>query len=264
MNNLADSDLNAGAGTLLDRLAIGLIAVAVAFIAIVAGSPFSQSLLAGAILMAIYGFFTKQRDLIAIAPFLPGFGLLAWWANYGIYFLTPHTIDSTLLRIDRGVGVAVFHWASTHPAIHECLAAGYFGLGLAAAVTICGSRRRPELLRACVIAAATAPFFYLLFPAVGPRWIGHAAARNCVPSLHMTWALLLWIYSPKLLRIPMLLFAVLIATATMGLGEHYAVDLLAALPFTVAVYVAARFPLSRLRHMLSHFQNKAAGGLPEA
>src|ERR1039458_1694808 len=61
-----------------------------------------------------------------------------------------------------------------------------------------------------------------------------------MPSLHLTGALLLWIHASPRMRIPMLIFAILTAPAALGRGEHYAVDLLAALPFTAVVSVAAR------------------------
>jgi len=230
----------------LDKVAVFAIAISVGFIAIVASSPFSRGLLAGAVVMAIYGYLSDQTDLIAIAPALPGFGLIAWWGNYGVYLLTPRTLDATLLRLDHGVGVTVFAWVTTRPAIHSALVAVYVGLGLAGGIAICSSPRRAELVRACVIAAALAPIFYFLFPAVGPRWIGQPAARDCVPSLHWTWSLLFLIYSSRRMMLPMAIFAFLTAAATMGLGEHYAIDLVAALPFTAAICVLARFPIERI------------------
>ena len=82
----------------LDKAAVVLMLVAVAFVTLVAHAPFSIGLLMGALLMAAYGWRTGQQDLIGIAAFLPAFGLLAWAANYGVYRITPHVIDSALLR----------------------------------------------------------------------------------------------------------------------------------------------------------------------
>lgn len=96
---------------------------------------------------------------------------------------------------------------------------------------------------------------YFIFPVSGPIYIfGHlyplhtptiyfsavrpiytlAAARNGMPSLHFTWALLLFINTTptrKKLRIIFGLYATLVSLSTMGLGEHYLTDLIAALPF---------------------------------
>ncbi|HWU83740.1 MAG TPA: phosphatase PAP2 family protein, partial [Rhodocyclaceae bacterium] len=105
---------------------------------------------------------------------------------------------------------------------------------------------------------------YLAYPAAGPRYLfGSAfplqlpplaaipavpapiapAFLNAMPSLHMTWALLLYFGSrtlPPPLRLASTGFAVLTALATLGMGEHYLVDL------------ALAFPLALLVHELGH------------
>jgi hypothetical protein len=60
------------------------------------------------------------------------------------------------------------------------------------------------------------------------------APTNCVPSVHFTVALLaLWfLRKSKPLLVLAILNAVLTAIATLGLGEHYLIDLLLALPYT--------------------------------
>jgi hypothetical protein len=99
---------------------------------------------------------------------------------------------------------------------------------------------------------------YQLFPATGPGYIFHdayplhpplystvtwrqpfpmPAPRNCVPSLHTAWALLLVWHSrgrATWLRVTTGAFLVLTLLATMGLGEHYLPDLVIAVPFTAA------------------------------
>ncbi len=73
-------------------------------------------------------------------------------------------------------------------------------------------------------------------PAVGPAWVGVVnAPRNAMPSLHMTWALLALWYSPRRLLWASAVSVRLTALATVGLGEHYLIDLAAAVPFTWAV-----------------------------
>jgi len=101
--------------------------------------------------------------------------------------------------------------------------------------------------------------FYNLFPAVGPihiflgqfPWkpipteqvtrlfvepIAVAGLRNCMPSLHMGWVLLAWWYSRGLsvwergIAMAFLGFTIF---ATMGIGEHYSIDLIVAFPFAV-------------------------------
>jgi hypothetical protein len=62
--------------------------------------------------------------------------------------------------------------------------------------------------------------------------------RNAIPSLHMAWVMLLF-WSTKgfsrALRIFMAVYVGLTAVATMGIGEHYFVDLVAGLPFALFV-----------------------------
>jgi PAP2 superfamily len=62
--------------------------------------------------------------------------------------------------------------------------------------------------------------------------------RNAIPSLHMAWVLLIWWNSRGLSRwIRAIAFAFVIFTflATMGIGEHYFVDLVVAFPFSLMV-----------------------------
>jgi hypothetical protein len=57
-----------------------------------------------------------------------------------------------------------------------------------------------------------------------------------MPSLHMTWVFLAWWYSRGLSvweRSIAMAFVVFTAFATMGTGEHYAIDLMVAFPFAV-------------------------------
>jgi len=104
---------------------------------------------------------------------------------------------------------------------------------------------------------------YLVFPAAGPRYIAgpkfpasplsvsdlhalrpHAVfvdrlfPRNAMPSLHMTWALLVWFNSKPFSRLVRILAFVFVLTTvfdTLGTGEHYLIDLVVAFPFAVAV-----------------------------
>lgn len=62
--------------------------------------------------------------------------------------------------------------------------------------------------------------------------------RNAIPSLHMAWAMLLFWNTKGLsrgLRIFVAAYAVMTAVSTLGTGEHYFVDLIAGVPFALAV-----------------------------
>ncbi|WP_395699535.1 fused MFS/spermidine synthase [Aquabacterium sp.] len=101
---------------------------------------------------------------------------------------------------------------------------------------------------------------YHLFPIAGPRyWLGPEffaptsvpaepgammtivppAPRNGMPSLHFGWAFGMWLMSYWIGRrwVTWLfgLFAALMILATLGLGEHYLIDLAVAVPFVGAI-----------------------------
>jgi len=113
-----------------------------------------------------------------------------------------------------------------------------------------------------VVASLVGYFVYLLFPAVGPEGVFGPAfpdspppvaavladppaagpqPRNCVPSLHLTWALFLFWHARPLaawFRAFAGAFLVLTLLATLGLGQHYAIDLVVAFPFALAMQAA--------------------------
>lgn len=63
-------------------------------------------------------------------------------------------------------------------------------------------------------------------------------ARNAIPSLHMTWVLLIWWNSRRLPRwvgAIALFFVCFTVAATLGTGEHYFVDLIVAFPFSLMI-----------------------------
>jgi membrane-associated phospholipid phosphatase len=103
--------------------------------------------------------------------------------------------------------------------------------------------RRAVLLGGCLCFA-----FYALFPAVGPGqfdWVRQVptpyAPDNCMPSMHLTWALLIAINARSLkLRVGLWIYAAVMVVATLALKEHYLIDLIAAVPYTFAVQWMAR------------------------
>jgi hypothetical protein len=94
-------------------------------------------------------------------------------------------------------------------------------------------------------AAGPAYAFPTLFPAETPviaaGWVHPvdmpSSLLNAFPSLHTTWALLVLAWSQRLKMGARLLAGVLVSLtllATLGLGEHYLIDVAVAVPFAVA------------------------------
>jgi PAP2 superfamily len=144
----------------------------------------------------------------------------------------------------------------------------YYSLPLAMAVVYAAHLRRKKtpplfIIEVFMAAGLLGYGLYLLFPAAGPRYVAgpefpgaplsladlHQLVlrtvplswiipRNAMPSLHMTWALLIWLNCKPFSRFARALaFALVLTTVldTLGTGEHYLVDLVVALPFAVAV-----------------------------
>lgn len=104
--------------------------------------------------------------------------------------------------------------------------------------------RNHTMRRALLLGAIFCWFLYILFPAVGPIYYSHgetvSALRNCFPSMHFTWALLLALNSHSRLRWPLWVYAGLVGISTIALGQHYVIDLIAALPYTAAIQLSAK------------------------
>jgi len=118
-------------------------------------------------------------------------------------------------------------------------------------------------LAAFLLAGAAGGTLYHVFPAAGPVFafatfpeLPLASAltpapaildphyiRNCMPSLHVTLALLIVINTNGLSR-TVRTFAIMFASstiiATLALGQHYLIDLIVAAPFTSAIQAMAR------------------------
>jgi len=110
-----------------------------------------------------------------------------------------------------------------------------------------------NVVRMLVFNALIGFSLYFICPAMGPKYAFpsfpnfapaiHAAplfvkgAPNAIPSLHFGGALLLcWFCRPwKWLFRALALFAGLTALATMGMGEHYLIDLVVAVPYALAI-----------------------------
>jgi hypothetical protein len=112
--------------------------------------------------------------------------------------------------------------------------------------------REVKIVLRTFVLTLLALFCYVIFPASGPLYafggfprmpvfsphvLHLTAPPNCIPSVHLTLALLIlyFLWPWKAVRIFGAAYLLLIAFAALASGEHYFVDLLTALPFTAAV-----------------------------
>ena len=177
---------------------------------------------------------------------------------------TPLTFDLYLLEFDRALGGDISFWLgrivqSSNVLLYP-VAFAYGGLALDVGIVIGSqmfeqSRGRSNLLLVLGAAGAAGCLLYAVVPVTGPRFVfpsfparlpavivphlvpvDAVAMRNAVPSLHFSWTLLLcWMAKDAQAYVRWVAVAFLILTfiATMALGQHYFVDLVVALPFTM-------------------------------
>jgi len=119
--------------------------------------------------------------------------------------------------------------------------------------------RSPDVVASLVVLGVAGYALYFVFPVVGPVYIlggypnsvpsaapaanlplvAYPMPRNCMPSLHAAWALMaFWLTRarPRWARTLAAIFLAFTLLATLGLGVHYLVDLVAAVPFAAAIY----------------------------
>jgi hypothetical protein len=168
---------------------------------------------------------------------------------------------------------------SNYKLVDELAREIYRALPLAIAAVCAGYLNRKPFWKPLLILATAGVLgyaLYFVFPAAGPLyvagpnfpWSPHPfaalrqmhphlialptrAPRNAMPSLHMAWALLLWFNSRPFSRVARALavgFVVVTMAATLGTGEHYLIDLVVALPFSVAVQAVWAFVSARKRY----------------
>jgi PAP2 superfamily len=192
--------------------------------------------------------------------------------------LHPKTFDLFLysfdssLRVPIGFLVGQAFW--TWPWLRFVCLVIYIALPLPLALVYAAHLRgtTSKALAVMIAFLVTGPLgvmFYNMLPACGPAHVFGAAfpwhplasadvmrinvvpillkgARNAIPSLHMTWVLLVWWNSkglPRWVRSIAFVFLALTTLATLGTGEHYFIDLVVAFPFSLMVQALCSYTL---------------------
>jgi len=180
--------------------------------------------------------------------------------------LHPRTYDAIAFNLDATLGfdpsivfsIVVNHWPPLLSVVNAAYQYLPYGFAMIYGLQLARPERAPvSLLLAYTVSGAIVVFLYHACPIAGPRyafgehffawWPGAPAndlvgappvPRNGMPSMHFGWALLMWMHASFIGRGVRALFAVLAGLmflATLGLGQHYLVDLAASPPAIVAL-----------------------------
>ena len=217
----------------------------------------------------------RETESAAYRALLPGAVLtfLILGAVYSLNMaslLKPTTYDLYAYAFDGSLGFqpsfVVAHFLNQTPWLFPFVKVSYEGIVLAMAAIYAAfmlRREKPvwEVIEFLFAPAMIGYLFFSVFPVCGPRYafamdfpnaylpysVLHRLAlesvpvltafpRNGVPSLHMTWALMIWLNSRGLSR-SMRTVALLLVFATgfdtLATGEHYLFDLVVSLPFVL-------------------------------
>lgn len=233
--------------------------------------------LASLLLLGLRTIWTRGNRELLIYCFVPALLLTAGMGFDGFFLehsagLHSKTFDLYLYSADCSFGIQgsflvgqLFYNANwllhLSVAIYE---ACMVPLVLVYAVMLADRHRALNAFVAFLIAGPLGVIFFLLVPGAGPIYaFGHFPAvplptadvarlalepilvnapRNAIPSLHLTWALLAFWNTrrgPVWLRALTLFLLADTALATLGTGQHYLVDLVAAVPFALMVQALA-------------------------
>jgi len=190
----------------------------------------------------------------------------------------PKTFDWYLYAFDASLGVtpgaAVSNWWKATPWLAAVCAVTYTGFLIFPALfrawaVHSGISREPSVLHSFVVAGLFGFILNQCCPAAGPRYLfpldfpdhlpafrtlttamtAVAGARSAIPCMQATWALLVWWSAWRLSWVARLVATFIVVftfLSALGSGEHYLIDLIVAVPFTLGVeglcrrgYVAA-------------------------
>ena len=188
----------------------------------------------------------------------------------------PIVYDPSALKFDLSLGadfssdMAVL--IGINPLLHKLVSASYtfvpYGFSILFGLYVAAPEKAPaNILKVILTSMFFAFSFYHITPAAGPVHafsylfplnmpsaealkIGAGyilpAPRNAIPSMHIGWTFIMWLISLNyrlVIRLGFGLLLILNVMATLGLGEHYLVDLIVAIPFMLFVFAISRKPL---------------------
>lgn len=209
---------------------------------------------------------SQALSLFLPACLVPGFTILNLFFLVLSIDLNPTTFDAFLYAADGTLGLqpsyVVGQWFDQVPVLARLAMVIYNTLPLAFVLVFLMQFQVPRLPMGDIFApylasAVVGYLIYLTIPVIGPIHVlsgfPHSpppvadvlastltikeVPRNCMPSLHTTWALLLWWHARPLagwVRVMAGMYLLFTLLATLGFGVHYALDLVVAFPFALA------------------------------
>ena len=213
----------------------------------------------------------RELDLLLLRLALP---LGVCLSVFGLMLTRSHidrTYDTFFYAFDGLLGPPIAAMAVTlcdrHPLLWQAAYAVYESYWIVLAVFILGLLRQDqwragELMSRWVVASLIGWALFFVLPGVGPDIAFYSvsdfglpapetvrpaviampldrAPRNAMPSLHTVWVLLLVMVAWRMSRawfVAAVLFAAATLFATLGLREHYLIDLVVAVPLAVSVH----------------------------
>jgi hypothetical protein len=216
----------------------------------------------------------EERRLMHYAFVPPLLFVLLGYASSALLEMTgrlhPATFDLFLYNFDASLGLQpsseVGQWMLRSRWLTRFALLFYFALPIPVMLIYAKQlvRRRGGAMATFLgffVVGPVGVIFYNLLPACGPIYLLGSkfpfeplsnqqvkemlihpvlisGARNAFPSLHVAWVLLAWWYAAGLSHWTKLFVLVFVAGtvfATLGLGEHYFIDLVAAFPFALMI-----------------------------
>jgi hypothetical protein len=232
-------------------------------------SPFVWCGWLSAVIVALRRFWPRQTQQVPCLELLIPLFMLA--NRNGQFFIFCRStalpaVDELLFVFDKNFGYTEFvlgRWLHAMPVLAQICKWGYRCLPLPVVAVYlslpqhAGPRRHRKLWLSFALLGISGVIFYQVCPAAGPIYrfsevfpftipvVGSPHPKlmpfsvlNAMPSVHFAIALLVLSYSRycmRAVRIGAGIFVLVTALATLGLGEHYFIDLIVAVPFTVAV-----------------------------
>ena len=180
--------------------------------------------------------------------------------------IRPEKFDGILYRFDAGFGVQpsflIGQIFASSRMVHGFEYAIYVSLALPVGLLYIGHLRHNvkwpiDVLQALLVNSLIGYLLFWVFPAAGPSFafpqsyplhspalsamgvkpIVFDALPNAMPSVHVSTALLIWFNCRPWPRGRLLALAFLVCTilSTLGLGEHYLVDVIVAFPYALLI-----------------------------